>query len=84
MLLEENCKFVNQTLHYCNEFNFIVCHHITVIFMFKLHYFFSRSPQCFANVSRTTFNSAPETLNDSIELMHVKIELRRPKLLKLI
>ena len=28
MLLEENCKFINQTLQYSNEFNhFIVCHH---------------------------------------------------------
>ena len=41
MFLEENCKFVNQTLHYSNEFNnFIVCHrklsfHITI-----LHYLF--------------------------------------------
>ena len=40
--LEENCKFVNQTLHYSNEFNnIIVCHHklsfhITItLFLFK-------------------------------------------------
>ena len=45
LILEENHKFVNQTLHYSNNFkNFIVCHHqlschvIVTVFLFKTPY----------------------------------------------
>ena len=48
MLLEENCKFVNQMLHYCNECNnFNVCPSWTVIFTLQWRYFFPRPPKIF-------------------------------------
>ena len=56
MLLDENCKCVNQTLPCSNEFNyFIVCHHKLSFYVTITLFLFKTPTHFFLQMSHTTF-----------------------------